>query len=200
MKRIALILPWLADFGHGIILTILITYLFGIEPTGFHFLMGLLFSISPDLDGIRELFKYGNVAAHEGREHDHRDGLHFPLLWILIGSVVIFINPFWGTFFLSCVMLHFFNDSWGTGFGVEWLWPFSRNNYKLFPNKVVDDQTPGEDYFASWSPEEKVGVMKKYGNPNWINDLYLKPTIISVVEYSTFIVAVLILIIFYVIK
>ena len=80
-EKIFLIAPWIADFGHGILLTILIATLFDIQATVSLFLYGLLFSIIPDADGVKEFITFKNIGGARGRATNHRDGLHFPLLW-----------------------------------------------------------------------------------------------------------------------
>ena len=108
MKKLFLIAPWIADFGHGILLTIVVALLFDVEATVGLFLYGLLFSIIPDLDGIKEFITFKNIGGAKGRATDHRDGLHFPILW-LIGSVVfVYFNTMLGTLFFFLRVRTFF--------------------------------------------------------------------------------------------
>jgi membrane-bound metal-dependent hydrolase YbcI (DUF457 family) len=193
MHRIILIAPWVADFGHGILITVLLLLAFDKDPLPVYFALGILFSIIPDLDGVKEFIKFKNVGASKGRSEDHRDGLHFPLVWLIGGLIFIFITPFYGTLFLVAVMVHFFNDSWGTGWGVQWLWPFSKKSYKLFSGSNTDAYVDSSQTLASWSPEEKAVAIESLGNPNWLRDIYLRPTPISIIEYGTFIVALIVL-------
>jgi hypothetical protein len=191
MKKLLFIAPGVADFGHGILLTVLVIHLFGVEPAIWHFVLGLLFSVLPDLDGSKEFFHYGKIDA--GEHGDHRDGLHYPLVWAIIGVILIFINPFIGTLFTLCVLTHFFNDSWGTGWGVEWLWPFSNKSYKLFSQNNVDADTSCTSLVTSWEPEAKNETAKRLSNANWLEDVYGRITIISAIEYGTFLIALLVL-------
>ena len=41
----------------------------------------------------------------------------------------------WAMFFGLAVFLHFVHDSVGIGWGIKWLWPFSRKAYKCFSEK-----------------------------------------------------------------
>jgi hypothetical protein len=191
MKKLLFIAPGLADFGHGILLTILVIHLFGVEPAVWHFVLGLLFSVLPDLDGMKEFFRHGNIDA--GEHGDHRDGLHYPLVWVTVGVAIIFINPFIGTLFTVCVLAHFFNDSWGTGWGVAWLWPFSNRSYKIFSQNNVDADTSYTSLVTSWDPVAKNETAKRLGNRNWLEDIYGRITTISVIEYGTFLLALLVL-------
>ncbi len=187
MKKLLLIGPWLADFGHGILLTILLLILFDVEPSILYFLLGIIFSILPDLDGITEFLRYKKIDA--GEHGDHRDGLHYPLAWIAVGIVFILIKPFIGTLFTLCVVVHFINDSWGTGWGIEWLWPFNHRSYKLFSRNNVDADVTLSQLVTLWDPQSKNDTAKRLGNRNWVDDIYGHVTKISVVEYGTFILA-----------
>lgn len=188
---------WLADFGHGIILSILIAYIFNVEYSVVHLFFGVLFSILPDIDGINEFFKYKSISASKERSKDHRDGCHYPIIWILVGIIVIIFNQFWGILFLSSVLVHFLNDSWGTGWGVQWLWPINNRSYKFFSHKNKDGSgLVFKNLVVSWTPDEKKDLIIKLGNPNWIKDTYLTFNKISVIEIGTFIIGIILLIAF----
>jgi hypothetical protein len=194
MKRLLIISPWLADFGHGILITIILLTLFNIEPNVTYFLLGLAFSVLPDLDGIKEFSRYGNVDA--GEHGDHRDGLHYPVVWLLVGGVFLYLDTFVGTLFILCVFAHFLNDSWGTGWGIEWLWPFSTRSYKFFSRNDVDADVTLQSLLTSWDPEAKNSTAKKYGNRNWLEHHYGHITLISGIEYGTFIIALFVVLVY----
>jgi hypothetical protein len=189
-----IVAPWLADFGHGILLTIVTLHLFGVEPAVWYFIFGLLFSVLPDLDGVKEFLRHRKIDA--GEHGDHRDGLHYPLVWVVIGAIMFLINPLVGTLFTLCVLAHFMNDSWGTGWGVVWLWPFSNRSYKLFSHKNADADTSMTSLIASWDPVAKNEAAKRLGNRNWLEDIYGRITIISAIEYGTFLIALLALVVY----
>lgn len=184
LRKTTLILPWLGDFGQGMLAVTILSYLFGVPLTIEMVVFALVFSIIPDLDGVFELLSFGNIAAGKGRTGDHRTGLHYPLIWILVGLGWIVIDPFWGTLALVCVVMHFINDLWGIGWGVQFFWPFSKRWYKL----DVRIQTHGAPLSSSVSitPEEKNEVVETHGNLNWLADIYYRLTWISVIEYSLF--------------
>ncbi|MFW5853399.1 MAG: metal-dependent hydrolase [Patescibacteria group bacterium] len=198
MSKLIKIIPfgWLADFGHGIILSILITHIFDIDYSILYLFFGILFSILPDLDAIDEFFKYKSVAASKDRPKDHRDGWHYPVIWVFVGVVITILDSFWGVFFLSSIIVHFLNDSWGTGWGIQWLWPISNKSYKFLSHKNKDAGVSVENIIVSWTPEEKKDVMSKLGNPNWVKDTYLTFNKISVIEIGTFILGIIFLFIF----
>jgi len=196
MKKVALLIPWSADIGHGILLTILMLVLWGIDPQWVYFLMGIIFSVIPDIDAVKEFLTFGDIAASAGRLSDHRDTFHFPLVWLVFGLIFIWFNHFFGLLFLFAVMLHFLNDSWGTGWGIKWLWPFINKNYKFFSRNDRDGDVTLKQLVVSWTPEEKINVMKKKWNPQWLRDIYLTPTKISVIEIGTFVFSLIVLALF----
>ncbi len=194
MKKLLLIGPWLADFGHGILITVLLLHLFGMEPSALYFVLGLVFSVMPDLDGLKELVRFGSVDA--GEHGDHRDGLHYPLVWVVVGMGIIFFNLFVGTLFILCVLAHFLNDSWGTGWGVEWLWPLSNRSYKFFSRNDVDADVTLQSLVTSWDPQSKNETAQRLGNRDWLNYHYGRLSIISSIEYGTFVVSLVVLFIY----
>ncbi len=194
MKKLLIVGPWLADFGHGMLLTILFLTIFNIEPTVMYFVLGMTFSVLPDLDGAKELLRYGGVDA--GEHGDHRDGLHYPIIWVALGSVIVFIDPFIGTLFVLCTLTHFLNDSWGTGWGIEWLWPFSDKSFKFFSRNNADADVTLKQLVTSWDPKEKNETAQRLGNRNWLECYYGRITMISGIEYGTFVVALIVTVLY----
>lgn len=195
--KIYIIGPILADVGHGILSVFLASILFGVQPTLPLFLLGIISAFLPDLDSIPELLKRGKVAAHKDNARDHRDGLHYPIIWLIILIVFYGFYPYLFTIISISVLLHFINDSWGTGWGVMWLWPFSHRSYKFFSRNDLDADVRASSFVVSWSPEEKMKAIIEKGNPNWQKDYYGTINKISIIEYGTFIVAVVLLLIYY---
>lgn len=186
--------PWLADFGHGILITILLLILYDKEPDLFYFSLGLVFSILPDLDGVVEFLRYRKVDA--GEHGDHRDGLHYPVVWIVAGGILIFIEPFIGTLFTLCVLAHFLNDSWGTGWGIEWLWPLSHRTYKFFSRSDRADDVTLKQLLVSWDTEGREYAAKYLAKRNWLDDIYGRMTLISSIEYGAFVLSLVVLAIY----
>ena len=185
MKNILFVAPWLADFGHGLLLTVLLLMVFELDPTWLYFLLGILFSVLPDLDGVREFFRFGYINA--GEHGDHREGLHYPLVWLLAGVSWMLFMPFLGTLFTLCVFVHFLNDSWGTGWGVQWLWPYSEKSYKFFSRNNVCSDVTLQSLVTSWDAEGRRYTARTYSKPNWLEYNYGRFTIVSVMEYGAFI-------------
>lgn len=191
MKRVFLIAPWLADFGHGLLIATLFHMVLGLAPSAMIYGLAVLFSILPDLDGIPEFLIFKNIGASHDRPKDHREGLHYPILWLMAGTMLSLIAPLYGTLFLICTMVHFLNDSWGTGWGIKWLWPLSHNSYKFFSSAHEDAHVGASSFISSLNTTEKATAIQTKGNPNWLEDVYLRVTPISVIEYSTFILGLL---------
>jgi hypothetical protein len=188
--------PGMADVGHGIISALLISYIFGIDPTVWIFVIGILSAFAPDLDGISELLKYGKIAASKDQKNDHRDGLHYPLLWLLLFFILYKIDPYIVSVIGFSVLLYFINDSWGTGWGVKWLWPFNNKSYKFFSGNDKSADTTFQKIVTSWTPEEKALIIEKAGDPDWLKKCYARLNPISIIEYGTLIVAIILLFLF----
>lgn len=73
------------------------------------------------------------------------------------------------------------------GVVVSGIWQYEKNIFKFFiENRFV----------VSIKPEDKSQFMHKYANPNWIEDMYLKPNPVSIIELGTFILSLCILVIY----
>ncbi len=201
------LLSILADFANGIFETLIAGALTGIDPS-WHFIVGVLFTMSPDLDAIPELLKNGSVAASAKHAHDHRDMLHYPIVFIIIGIILMYFVPFWGWLFLIATTLHFLNDSFGTGWGVSLLWPLTNKRYKLFCRRAnllksilkekglwsqLSDDEKRLRFIVAWSHTELTEYIQKYGIEDWVERYYLRLNWISTIEYSSFVAAILLL-------
>jgi len=210
IKEMKNILPILADFANGIFATAIASYFLGIDPT-WHYIIGILFAMSPDLDAVSELFKRGRVSSSAVYEYDHREYLHFPILFIIIGFLLTSLSPFFGYLFLVASVLHFVNDLYGTGWGVAILWPFSKDRFKLFSRRSAQpknllvkngfwDNLSDEErkfrFVVRWKNSELPQYIKKYGIDDWIPEFYLKANPVCVTEYIIFILSLFVLFIF----
>lgn len=176
----------LADLAIGIFSAILAGQFFQIKINLLTVLIGVIFALLPDSDSIISWIKKGRVGGKF--DHHHRDLLHLPLPYIFIGSFLVFwFGPVWLFMFIFNSLMHFLHDSFGIGWGVKWIYPFSEKSYKLFSFRK---------FIVSWTPEEREKIAEKYGDENWIRNIYLRPTVISISELLFFI-ASLISIIFY---
>ena len=139
--------------------------------------LAIIFSVLPDMDVIHDIIKQGKVAAHAGNPRDHRDFIHHPILYLIIGNLIILyfghesnINRIaWMTLFSILSLGHFIHDSFGTGWGVKWLSPFSQDSFRL-----CTDPKNGEysktTLVSRWTPENKKDLIIRYGRLDWADD------------------------------
>lgn len=202
------ILPLLADWANGIFAILITSQLFGIEPEWWYFLVGILFAMSPDIDALPELLSRGKVSASAEYQRDHRTFLHFPVISLPLALLLAWYFGFWGVVWLIAVVLHLVNDLYGTGWGLALMYPISTNHYKflarrvnqspalLFGSKIWESLPVSEKklrFVVTWSQKEIPIYIKKYGMDNWIDHCYLTLNPIPLVEYSLFLIALVLM-------
>lgn len=157
----------------GLWLVFLISHMFDITPEWHHFVLGALFGNLLDLDGLLEWLEHGRVAAHKDKPHDHRGTLHKPLLVLLIGFFVTLpFGLYWSTLMTTNLFLHLVVDSLGVGWGIKWLWPISKRNFKFFANK---DNSMSKRLLVSWKPDELRSAIIQYGDKDWLRKYVTSP-------------------------
>lgn len=201
------ILPILADIANGVFATVFAGYVTGTEILWWHFLIGIPLAMLPDLDAIPELMHRGKISFYVDQPKYHRDGLHYPIVFLIAGVALIFFVPFWGWLFLTATMLHFVNDLYGTGFGIQLFWPFSNRYFKFFTRRAgwlrymlreygIWDQLSMSErkvrFYVSIKKDDMPGYMKQWGLDQWIEPYYLRLNWVSGVEYSLFVLALLV--------
>lgn len=191
------------DIGVGILLAMLTSKLFSLSLTFPLIFLGVAFTLLPDIDFLIEYANHKSVGGKEIREH--RELMHCPLTytlnfflpWIIWGNAGLFL-------FLSATFAHFVHDSVGIGWGIKWLFPFSKKNYKLFSGK---NGSFSRRLIVSWKPDELKAVVGEYGDPNWIRNCYpmlywvthsksgfpREQSLIELLEFSVFMVSLLVL-------
>lgn len=164
----------LLDIALGIIIVEVLGVALQFDPFGWHYALGILFALLPDLDFLVLYFWKHDTAMYRGHTMDHRDLFHHPLLYIPVGTAVVFftLGDISALLFAIASFAHFLHDSIGVGWGVRWLSPFSKRNYKFFSEK---DGTPSSRLVTSWSPIERAAVVAEKGDPNWVWDFYVRP-------------------------
>ena len=181
------------DIGIGILLSVWTSWFFRVDLTLTLILAGIAFALLPDIDFFVEFIKHGSVGGKVIREH--RELIHFPIIYIPI-VILIFVTygAMWTALFGLCLLAHFIHDSIGIGWGIKWFWPFSRKTYKFFSEK---DGKFSHRLVVSWSPEELTKVVSEYGDPNWIRNIYLRLTPVSVIEFSFFAISLIVLYLYF---
>lgn len=181
----------LFDIALGIVLTGSVATMFGVTPSDLHYLLGIIFALAPDLDFLVLYFRKHEIAMYRGHTIDHRDLLHKPLLFIPVGSILIFLvfGSVWlVTLFIVASLLHFIHDSIGIGWGVRWLSPFDMRNFKFFSD---NDGRPSCKLVTTWTPSQRAVVVSQKGDPNWVWDYFLSPFAEMRMTYFAFIEVVL---------
>ena len=177
------------DIAIGIFLAMGMSRFFNHELTGIMIAAGIVFALLPDADYLMHLAR-GNSSRNA---HRHRDMLHLPLFFIPIG--VLMLYPFgreWQIFFGAASLAHFIHDSIGIGWGVQWLWPFRDNHYSfLYIWRPPDrrEHLPRK-LFYSWSHRDIALLAARYGDPEWMKNIYLKFHPFAIVEYAALAAAV----------
>lgn len=167
------------DIAIGILFGLGIPAAFG-EPVSLVMVfIGVAFALLPDLDAVLEfIIRKGKVSGTS--QTIHREWLHYPLTYIPLAVLIYLLaGPVWGVLFAACITAHFLHDSIGIGWGIKWLAPFTQNAYKLF---VTDPDTSRFHVIKTWQPKELAKVIKTHGDPDWIRNIYLRPSPTLIIE------------------
>jgi len=178
----------LLDGGLGIIGAIIFAHILQINISPLVLGTSILFALLPDIDFIFGWIKHTELKHVS---HEHRDLLHYPLLFLPIGFLVIAYFSFtYACLFIILSFLHFIHDSIGIGWGVLWLYPFSKKYYKFFSEK---NGHFSKKLIVSWTHEEQHEASTQFGDKDWFKNIYLKLHPISVIELLLFITALILL-------
>lgn len=175
-----------ADLGIGIILGIFSSNFFQL-PLLPAVIWGIIFCLLPDVDFILTAF-FRNLKTD-----NHRDLIHLPIPFLAIGSLVIYIllGKDYLLMFLIGSTYHFIHDTFVMGWGVKWLYPFSKYNYMFF--FLWDKDIPEKRFFKKATDAEIKKFEEKFGDKNWIRNYYLTINRISITEYSILILSLILL-------
>ena len=154
-------------------------------PVDFSILIGSCSSYNIDL--------YKLIVTKKIPHSDHRDGLHYPLLFIpIVGLLGYLVDPYIGLILSFGALIHFIHDSIGVGWGIKWLYPFDSKSYMfLYRAGLPTNKSMPKKILYSWTDSERKIAMDKYGDPNWINNIYFKPHVFGVLEYLMLITGIL---------
>lgn len=171
------------DLAVGILLSLGLSALFGVEPTGFIVAVGIAAAFLPDVDVILLAL----VPPIKKIIGEHRSVLHYPLLYV---PIVAMIWMAFGTFFALLIGLgvlwHFIHDTIFLGWGLAWLAPFSMRKWKLFP--VYGAQIHWREGLVTWLPDKEPALRKAWlpadwDDRTWIHVFYLRPHFVGLHEY-----------------
>ena len=168
------------DIAVGIFLAAGVSWVFA-EPLTWQIIAATaLLALFPDIDFWVEFLRHGSVGGKAIREH--RELLHYPLSYIPPLAVVFyFAGAFWGTLAILALVWHFLHDSVGAGWGIRWFWPFSKRPYKFFSEK---DGAFSSRFIVSWNDAELRQIVAEHGDPNWMRNIYLRPSPTLIIELA----------------
>lgn len=152
----------------GIVILVILSKLFSVQILPIHIVSAITFVLLPDLD---MLFEAVGIILKKVKFGDiHRTYTHFPLLYLPAIVVTFILNPFTGVLFFLCIIWHFLHDSFGTAWGVQWLWPVNNTYYKFFSDEkgVISG-----NFVQKWTPEQNYIVAKTYGDTHWMENIYI---------------------------
>ncbi len=175
------------DLGVAILISIGITKFFAVPLSFVLLLFALVSALLPDSD----IFYYTyQKYVNKKKVFNHRSFLHYPLLYIIPAVVITSISLPLGLIFSLCIIFHLLHDTFFLGWGVVWLWPFKETRYKCFPDR---DGKITLLPLVTWEKNEDEKMFTNYHNTHWVRDFYFRFTIVSVVEYSVFLLALTLL-------
>lgn len=183
------------DIGVGILVAMLTSDVFKAALTFWLVIFSVLFALLPDAD-----FLYFYPKRHDTKyDHKHRDLIHYPLLYLPIGSLIIWVifGQVYGFIFFLSSFFHFLHDSIGIGWGIKWLYPFSENNFSFFYLYSRKYKRGLKKLVFIFTKENISKYVTDHGDPDWVKNIYYKWHPIAVVEFLVFILSIIALI-FYV--
>lgn len=187
-----------ADVAGGIFAAIFAGWIFGTPLTYGVLAAGIAFAFLPDIDYLVHLARGGTSR----NAHRHREMLHYPLLFIPAGALLFsFYGMEWAFLFGFSAFLHFLHDSIGIGWGVQWLYPFSKDHYTFFYRYQPRHKERLPRQFAPmlvWKHEEIDMLAAKYGDENWIRNIYLYWHPYAIVEFVVLVIALAALYVYWV--
>jgi len=160
-----------ADIGLGFLIAVFVSHFFHFEPSMLFIVFCVCAALLPDIDFIAELLIHKDIAGKEIRVH--REMLHYPITYIpLIILAYLIVGPQWGIALGLGILTHFLHDSIGIGFGIAWIWPFSKRNYKFFaaPNGYIS-----WNLLQSWAHSDLGKLARDWGIDDWVTKVYIKP-------------------------
>lgn len=202
------LLALLADISNGIFAVFFASYVTNTEIAWWYFVVGIFFAMCPDLDAIPELLVRGKIGSSKKYIRDHREGLHYPILFVILGITLSVLVGFWGYLFLFATTLHFVNDFYGTGWGIKLLWPISNTQFKLLGRRanklryLLEQEGSWKTLpvpekrlrlIVSWSADELPRYIERWGVDDWVDKWYLHLNWVSVTEYSLFLFSCILL-------
>lgn len=175
----------LLDLGTGLFSALVIAQWEHLTLTIGFVLAGAAFALLPDLDVLWSMTKLWKENAHE-----HRRIMHWPVVVLPAGAMVgLLWRPELVPLFVLAMSLHYLHDSIGIGWGIQWLYPFD-DHYRVFFYQwdLARNGFPFRAVYA-WSPKEVEKLSRRFGNHDWIREIYWKCHPYALIELVVFIAA-----------
>lgn len=104
----------------------------------------------------------------------------------MIGNVWVF------AFFISS-LLHFVHDSIAVGWGIKWLYPFSKNNYAFLYLYSKKDKQGLRKLIFSFNKDNLPKYVDEHGDKDWVKNIYYNWHPIAIIEFIFFLISLTIL-------
>lgn len=178
----------LLDIGLGLLAAMFASELGAIPLTHSLALWGVAYALLPDLDAVWYMLQKRHLKKGS---YEHRDALHFPLPYLAAGSIVLaLLRPEHLPLFLLGGLFHFVHDSIGIGWGVEWLYPFSRKHFSfLYIYRPPRPPRLPKQLLYAWEHRDLAALDDTYGDPDWVKNIYLKAHPYAIAELLLFLLA-----------
>lgn len=173
------------DLAFGLTAAWLLARFYGTPFPQTTLLLGAVFAVLPDIDFPIEWLSRGTVGGK--KLGFHREITHYPLIYLPIIAMIAFLaGSFWAILLSLGLIFHFLHDSLGMGWGVKWLWPFDRRNFKFFSDK---NGAWSLNPIAAWEADELSIKVAEHGDPDWIKHYLNSRTLL--IEAAIFILAII---------
>ncbi len=181
------------DIGLGILSALLSSQLTSTPVSSLLVIGGIVFALLPDVDFLIHILQ--KKSPHHNA-YEHRSIVHLPLLYIPIGTLLLYLllGPLWATTFCFASLFHFLHDSVGIGRGVQWLYPFSKNSYAFFYMHSRQVKAGLWQWIFIFNDQTLPQFDQDHGDDNWIKNIYRSWHPFSLLEYVGFFISVIILI------
>jgi hypothetical protein len=169
------------DIGVGILLSLFILHTFAAALTPQLLLLSIIAALLPDIDIVTKVWG----------QWQHRKLTHYPAVYLpLVLIVYLLFGTSYATLLFLGVFLHLVHDTVGIGWGVSWLWPFTKRRFLFFPEK---GRRKRYGWFMSWLPENQKNIIEDQAEHNWVVAYYLRPSVLGAIEYGFLLVSILFL-------
>lgn len=182
------------DIASGILVAALVSHFFQIPFNASLIFWGVIFNLLPDFDvfilSLNRGLKKTTEPTSTGNILYHRDLFHKPIYFLVISMLLLLFSKQFAMLFFLGTFFHLIHDSIAVGWGIQWLWPISKNHTAFFhvngpPNKPLPNQL-----FYNWTRQQISKIAVEYHDPNWIKNVYFRWNWVGATEYISLIIAV----------